>query len=123
MFCGRDVHSALIGIQDGSINVSPSGFTEIIGADVKAIDIPGAGRIHVVLDLHGFKEVAGQSDKFYLVDPAHIRKRSYNGMSGIMAQDLSHKHDHKFVDELYCSIGLEVAHGDSPIHATGHLGT
>lgn len=118
---GSDVVASLIATQAAVTSVSPTTFDPVIGANITTMDLGAGMVVDVVQDLQGFSTARGLSKSFYLLDPAHIKLRPFNGMEGLVSRDVSRKEGHECADEIFGSTGLEVRHGQSDVHAIGSI--
>jgi len=96
----------------------PATFNPVIGAMVTRIRLSGGGVIDLVLDKHGFSANRNLSNDYFLIDPAHIRQRPFNGFTSIVSRDITKPGSHTYKDELYGSVGVEITFPDD-VHAKG----
>jgi hypothetical protein len=118
MLAGQGVHDKLIALQTTREPVTPPSFNPEIGAMVTRIRLSGGGVIDLVLDKHGFSSARNMADDYFLIDPAHIRQRPFNGFTSIVSRDVTAPGSHTYKDELYGSVGVEIVFPDD-VHAHG----
>jgi hypothetical protein len=118
MLCGQGVHDKLITLQSSREVVSPPTFNPEIGAMVTRIRLSGGGVIDLVLDKQGFSAARNMSDDYFLIDPAHLRQRPFNGFTSIVSRDVTAPGSHTYKDELYGSVGIEIVF-PADVHAHG----
>lgn len=118
MLAGQGVHDKLITLQTAREPVSPATFNPVIGAMVTRIRLSGGGIIDLVLDKQGFSTARNMADDYFMIDPAHIRLRPFNGFSDIVSRDITQPGSHTYKDELYGSVGIEIVFPDD-VHAYG----
>lgn len=118
MLCGEGAHDKLIAAQQTREAPSPAKFNPTIGAFVRRIELSGGGVIDVVLDRQGFHPNRLMQNDYFLLDPAHIKRRAFSGFEDITSRDVTLPNAHTMTDELYGSIGLEMQFPDD-VHAKG----
>lgn len=122
MVCGEGAMDKLITAQQTREAPQPAKFNPVIGAFVRRIELSAGGTIDVVLDRQGFHPNRNMQNDYFLIDPAHIKRRAFKGFEDITSRDVSMPNSHTMTDELYGSIGLEMQFADD-VHAKGTFQT